>query len=1337
MKKISFLLLCLFATMAYSQEKPNSFEEENEDLEYEIEHKSQPWFANMKDGANYFEVNKQFGKYFSKHKWQQSKARQLGESWLKTKIFYLDSKGNVQPEPTINISNNINEFSSLKSTSGTWTLLGPVNSATTNLSGSGNHGGYVYMNRIDPTNTQKMFVAFVTGGLWMTSNGGTSWTLVDSNLPDDTYYDVDVCISNPQIVYALSEKQVIKSIDGGLTWIATTLTSSSYPGTPYDIAVSTSNPDILTARWGDKLYRTINGGTNWSEVLNSLPNYSIWDCSIHSEMLDWSTTNANVVYHLSTSNNNQVKLYRSGNAGQSFSEIKNITLDPTVTGQTVGWAKLMLPSTNSNSIYVAIGSGDNPYGHNTVHLYKLNATTGAEELKRINMITDLHHGDITMDRKNENNIVYGAYSQTRVHFSSNNGANFADATSTTHSDIRSIDVVGGRVMTGSDGESVLSLDGGKTNTTITNSISNHELWGFGSAFKTDLVASGNNHGPVMVKEAANGFDWYNGTGADQGNTDVNPLDDRYIYSQGYSNYRYFRDRVHNLYSETNLLDIGGIYNYFNSIEFHPNKYYTMITHHAGYYPVGNPNLATWKNSLIKTDDNGASISIVKTFASQVFREKISMKNPKYMYVVEGLTNNKLWKTTDAGLTWTNVTPSNAASSGQTNISDIAVSDEKPGEVWVTYSGVQSTCKILKSTDFGVTWTNLTQPTLTDSPITKIVFQRGSNGGVYVGNKSGIYYRNNTMPNWVLLGTGLPMSDIRFMFINYNKGKLKIGTSRGAFEHNLYETSPPNALISASTTKIACPYTEKVQFKDYSVVRNATATWAWEFPGGTPATSTEENPLISYKNATDGLYNVKLTVTDALGTSTQTLTNFIEIASQCGNPTPEGIPGNVAKFSGEANNDYITVDGLNVNKNSFTFSCWIKPNGIQPEYSGICINQDGGDAFGLNFRGNNSLGIHPAYGWDSGLIAPSNQWSHVALVSNGTDMRIYLNGVEKIDNTAVASEIFNNINIARYGRNFTGGRSTTCEIDEVSIWNRPLTIDEVRKWKHLTKSTAGDPILTGLIAYYQFNESSGSTSINKTGNPNFASYVGSGYTHDKSNAPVFGGKSEKINVNTAGQKNFATAGLSMTFANGTYPNGDVWVSRGSINPDQLPDQLSKYNSYTIVNNYGTNQTFTPLSAMSFTGNSLFVNPVASNYNLYKRGSNDFGNTWGTRIDKADSVSGTGLNAVVTFSTGLNVTSFSQFVLSNDVAALAVNDYSIAKNNPSIYPNPIKSNNPLTVFIPDGWDDSTMILYDVLGKNITQTALKSGKNDVLLNLPTGIYQLIISDQNNKYSSKMIIE
>ena len=95
-------------------------------------------------------------------------------------------------------------------------------------------------------------------------------------------------------------------------------------------------------------------------------------------------------------------------------------------------------------------------------------------------------------------------------------------------------------------------------------------------------------------------------------------------SQGYSNYRYFRTGPHTLINESNFLDIGGIYSYFNSIEFHPNNYYTIITHHAGQYPTGNTNLNLWKRSLIKTEDNGNSISIVKTFTNQVFREKISI-----------------------------------------------------------------------------------------------------------------------------------------------------------------------------------------------------------------------------------------------------------------------------------------------------------------------------------------------------------------------------------------------------------------------------------------------------------------------------------------------------------------------------------------------------------------------------------------------------------------------------------------------------------------------------------------------------------------------------------------
>ncbi|MFV8346310.1 LamG-like jellyroll fold domain-containing protein [Flavobacterium sp. ZB4P13] len=1356
MKKTLLISLLLVMNLSYSQKG----EEEKEDIKYELSHKNQAWFTGMKPGANYFQIKEKFDTYFGNHKWEESKPRELGESWIKENIFYLDKEGFVQSPPPFDTSradietNNVFAATTTR-TAGSWGLIGPVNSATTTYSGKGNHGGYVYLNRIDPTNPQKMFVSFLMGGLWVTSDGGTSWVLTDSNFPDEKYVDIDICTSSPNTVYALSKKQLLKSVDGGLNWTSTTLTSTAYTGTAFDIAVSPTNPNMVVARWGDKIYRTTDGGTTWTSIVSGLPNYYIvGDCSVNSEMLDWSTTNTATVYFISTTNNNVSTVYRSTDSGQSFSILSTITLDPTANGQVIGWAKLLLPSTNATSIYVALGTGANAYGHHAVHLYKLNATTGAQELKRVNMISgtfpnEIHHGDIAIDRNDENKLVFGSYSHKNNYYSTNNGVSFTKGATEQHSDLRSLDMINNRVLVGSDGESVLSLDGGNTNTTITNSISNHELWGFGSAFKTNLVAGGANHGPVMIKEAGNGFEWYNGTGADQGNTDVNPLDDRYVYSQGYSNYRYFRTGVHTLINESNFLDLGGIYAYFNSIEFHPNYYYSMITHHAGQYPTGNANLATWKNSLIKTEDNGNSIAIVKTFASQVFREKICMTNPKYMYVIEGLTNNKLWRTSDAGITWTNITPSLAESSNRINMSDIAVSDVDPNQVWITYSGVQATCKVLKSSNAAAVtpvWTNLTQSVLTTNPNTKIVFQRGSDGGVYVGNKSGIYYKNNTMPNWVKLGSGLPNTDVRFMFVNYNENKLKIGTSRGAFEHELYEISPPKAQISVSTAKVSCTQVEKVQFKDYSTVRNASATWLWSFPGGTPATSTLENPEVSYANAPNGKYDATLTVTDAYGTDTQTITGIVEVLNQCGTSAVETIPGKAANLKGASGQNYLKLSNLNLNKNALTFSCWIKPNGIQTNYSAIFMSQDASSAFGMNFlNGNNTVGFHPNWSWNSGLIAPANQWSHVALVSDGTSVTIYVNGVASSVAGTIPPETITNLFLGTYGRGYTS-RVANFQIDEVCFWNRALSTDEIRKWRHLTKSNDGDPILTGLVAYYQFNEESGSISLNKAGS-DYLSYRGSTFSHDISTAPVFGGVSEKINVTTGGVKDFSTTGLSILFNDSVLPDGDIWVSKSSINPDQLPDSSLSFNTYWVINNYGINQTFDPVKKMIFTDNAFDIQSSASSFKLFGRNSNDFGPTWGTAIDTGHSKNGSSKNAAITFLKGLNLTSFGQMTLSQEADSqkkalqktvrIVKEDQIIANEKPTIHPNPLKSNTPLKIAVPAEWKDSTLFVYDSMGRLIINATLKEGVNELLLNVSTGIYYLNIISPNDTFRTKLLVK
>lgn len=90
MKYSILIILILATTSIFAQE---------EDFKYELKHKSQSWFSDMKDGSNYFEVKQNYDTFFRDKKWQKSKPRALGESWLKPKLFYLDKNGIVQITP--------------------------------------------------------------------------------------------------------------------------------------------------------------------------------------------------------------------------------------------------------------------------------------------------------------------------------------------------------------------------------------------------------------------------------------------------------------------------------------------------------------------------------------------------------------------------------------------------------------------------------------------------------------------------------------------------------------------------------------------------------------------------------------------------------------------------------------------------------------------------------------------------------------------------------------------------------------------------------------------------------------------------------------------------------------------------------------------------------------------------------------------------------------------------------------------------------------------------------------------------------------------------------------
>lgn len=81
------------------------------------------------------------------------------------------------------------------------------------------------------------------------------------------------------------------------------------------------------------------------------------------------------------------------------------------------------------------------------------------------------------------------------------------------------------------------------------------------------------------------------------------------------------------------------------------------------------------------------------------------------------------------------------------------------------------------------------------------------------------------------------------------------------------------------------------------------SWNWSFPGGTPSTSTQQNPTVTY--ATAGTYDVSLTVTNAFGTQAITTTSAITVT---GAPVINVSASSLTICEGESTQ--ITATGAN-------------------------------------------------------------------------------------------------------------------------------------------------------------------------------------------------------------------------------------------------------------------------------------------------------------------------------------------------------------------------------------------------------------------------------------------
>lgn len=78
----------------------------------------------------------------------------------------------------------------------------------------------------------------------------------------------------------------------------------------------------------------------------------------------------------------------------------------------------------------------------------------------------------------------------------------------------------------------------------------------------------------------------------------------------------------------------------------------------------------------------------------------------------------------------------------------------------------------------------------------------------------------------------------------------------------------------ASARTICPG-QSISFEDYSY--HGPTGWTWSFPGGSPSSSTDQNPTITYN--TPGVYEVSLTATDGNNSDTETRTAYITVLDQ--------------------------------------------------------------------------------------------------------------------------------------------------------------------------------------------------------------------------------------------------------------------------------------------------------------------------------------------------------------------------------------------------------------------------------------------------------------------------
>ena len=697
--------------------------------------------------------------------------------------------------------------------SASWSPFGP-NVLPNNLTGYMENGiGRINCITFHPTNPNTFFVGVAQGGVWKTTNNGVSWTPLTDNLPITRISDITINPTNPNEMYIsvcdfeyigislhLNGRKrnthyglgVYKTTDGGLTWNPTGLTYNLTNGDASlirKVLINPANTNDLVACGVSGMYKSTNGGTTWVKKLDSL----FWD--MHQDPSNPAVLYASTGW-IMTSNIGNAGVYKSTDFGNTWTML---TTNMPLTNN-IQRVKLAIAPSNTNYIYaLCVDVNGGLFG-----IYKsINAGLSWTFISPTNNILEGGTGGNTggqgnydlgfiVDFSDPNKVYTGGVNL----WGSIDGANTFNPIShwttqygpTLHGDIHFINrnPFTGNYFVCSDGgvyqttNMVIDTWGTSAWPTVwTKMNDNIQVTSFyrlsSSKTSTEQVVAGAQDNASFYFNAGNWSTIFGGDGMDNCLNPSSP--NEIIGSSQYGNFKYSNDNGNSSFTP------------FTNVNNEQAEWTTPIIadyNATGVMYIGNEN-------IVKSTDGGQSWSPLATLYTnsltlqntEISALAISNSNSQVLYAArrvryENGLNGIVFKTTDGGTTFTNVTNNLPDSLYYTSI-EINATNENI--VYVSMAGFTAANKVYTTINGGATWQNISY-NLSNLPVNCIKQIPGTNH-LMIATDIGVYILYSGTTTWVNNSFGLPnviVTDIEF---NAALNKIYISTfGRGIWESNI-------------------------------------------------------------------------------------------------------------------------------------------------------------------------------------------------------------------------------------------------------------------------------------------------------------------------------------------------------------------------------------------------------------------------------------------------------------------------------------------------------------------------------------------------------------------------